>query len=780
MDSLFVLFVAVALLAGVGFAVLLLARSWQLERLSGGGQLFRLVLPVEFEAGATEQLLLALHGVLRSAWRRLLLGQPWFSIELEGKPAGIELRFWIPESVEATFLARHVEAAFPGARLEPVEHAGEEIWDGALDCVSITTRGHGLLRVDTPTPGLSALLGPLRALRADERMRFQLLLQPLSPGAQRRLLYQADHRLRDRRVGNERVRPSLAARAEAQRLQRKAATPLYGSAIRILTRANDADRSRLRTRAVVAGLHQFGTAELHFARRPVLLVRRFVRSVQRRRLPLFPAPTSLGTVELASLLKLTPGLAQEAGLPIARGRQLSPPPEVARSGRVLALATGVEGGRPVALPIEEARRHLYVLGPTGTGKTTLLLNLALQDIEAGRGVVVLDPKGDLVEGLMERFPRKRDGDLVLLDPADSAFPLGINMLELAAGSEPDLVCDQLVSVFRGIYARFWGPRTDDILRAAILTLLHEPGATLCEVPLLLGDDAFRAPYLDKLDDPVALEPFWAWYEGLSTGQRAEATGPVLNKLRSFLGRSRLRNIVGQSHSTLDFAEVLREQRVVLVPLAKGLIGEEASGLLGSFVVSKLWQATLARTGKAALERTDVVAYLDEFEEMVRLPQSFAEILAQARSLRLSMVLSHQHLSQLPVDLRQAVLANARSRVVFQCGAADARLLARDFEPYLSERDLRALGAYEVALALSVEGNTSRPFTARTRAAGPPSRRDLEALRTASRNRYGRPRLEVEREIRARLEQAPLHREGGFGRRQLSDRLTDRGGEEDLQ
>jgi hypothetical protein len=771
------LLMELAALAGTALGLILLVRAFRLEELSGRGRLFRLVLPADFEAGAIEQLLLSLHGILRPALRRLVFGQPWVAVELEGTSAGVELRLWIPEMVSPVFLARHVEAAFPGARLEPMEENASRSQRGSIALANLTARGHGLLRLQTPTPGLAALLAGLRGLGSEERVLFQLLAQPLSPWAQRQLLAAANQRLQDRHSNGQRIRASLAARAEAQRMQAKAQAPLFAVSVRALAEANRSERARLRTGAVTAGLHQFGTAELHFARHPILLPKRFIDSVELRRLPLFPAPTALNTLELASVLRLTPEVAQEAGLPIARGRQLAPPAQIAKGDRVLALASGVAGERPVSLPIEEARRHLYVLGPTGTGKTTLLLNLAQQDIEAGRGVIVLDPKGDLVDGLLARFPKAREHDLVLFDPADSAFPLGINMLEASSGTEPELVCDQLVAVFRGIYEQFWGPRTDDILRSAILTLLHEEGATLCEVPLLLGDDAFRARYLEKLDDPVALEPFWAWYERLSSSQRAEAAGPVLNKLRAFLARPRLRHIVGQSRSTLDFGELLRERKVLLVPLAKGLIGEEASALLGSFIVTKLWQATLARAASPEAERPDVVAYLDEFEEMIRLPQSFAEILAQARSLHLSLVLSHQHLSQLPSDLRQSVLANARSRVVFQCGAADARLIARDFEPYLGEEDLRALGAFEVAMALSAGGNTSRPFTAFTRPAEAPTRSDASALRQASRLRYGRPRAEVESEIRSRLESPPLLEEQSFGRHKLSDRPTDRAGEE---
>jgi len=765
------IFVGCVAMLAVGLASLVGLRVAQHAAIARDGRLYRLVLPADFDNGALEQMLLSLHGVLRSPLNRLILGQPWLAVEVEGSSDGIELRLWTPSTISSVFLARHVEAAFPGVRVEPIVSEAVE-WEARAH---LTARGHGLIRLNTPTPGLTAVIAGLRGLGTGERVRFQLLAQPLSPGAQNRMVAEANRRLQDRRLDGERVRPSLTDRAEAQRLQAKAAVPLFATTIRIVASSPRPESAQMRVRAVASGLHQFGTAEVHLARHGVLFRRRFTDAVNTRRLQLIPAPTALNASELASLLKVTPALALEAGLPIARGRQLTPPTGVARDGRVLAVSASASGERPISLPIEEARRHLHVVGPTGVGKSTLLLNVALQDIEAGLGVVVLDPKGDLVDAILERLPKHREDDLIVFDPADLDWPVGMNMLELARSDEPELVTDHVVAVFRGIYERFWGPRTDDILKAALLTLLHEPGATLCEVPLLLTDDAFRARYLARLDDPVALEPFWGWYESLRPAARAEAIGPVSNKLRDFLLRRRLRNIVGQSKSTINFDEILRERKVLLVSLAKGLIGEEASALLGSFLIAKLWQATLARAGTPADQRPDTVVYVDEFQDYLRLPTSFEDVLAQARSFRLSLTLAHQHLWQLPPGLRSAVLANARSRAIFQCGAADARLLARELDPYLSEADLRALGPFEIALALSGGGNTGRPFTARTLPAPPAVRSSIEPLREASRHRYARPRGDVEAEIRTRLfPESPA--DPSFGRHRLSDRQTDRSAE----
>lgn len=203
--------------------------------------------------------------------------------------------------------------------------------------------------------------------------------------------------------------------------------------------------------------------------------------------------------------------------------------------------------------------------------------------------------------------------MVLVNPDDRNFPVGINMLECTSEEERELVCDNLIAIFKRIYERFWGPRTDDILKAAILTLLHEEGATLTEVPLLLSDPVFRSKYIRKIDEPVALEPFWRWYENLTEGQRSDAIGPALNKLRDFLLRPRVRNIIGQSRSTVDFKQIINGRKILLVNLSKGKLGEDASQLLGSFIVAKLWQATLSRTTLLPHQRPDFFTYIDEFQ-----------------------------------------------------------------------------------------------------------------------------------------------------------------------
>lgn len=408
-------------------------------------------------------------------------------------------------------------------------------------------------------------------------------------------------------------------------------------------------------------------------------------------------------------------------------------------------------------------RHLHVLGPTGTGKSTLLLNGIVQDIVAGRAVVVIEPKGDLIGDVLHRIPAERVDDVVLIDPSDER-PVGLNPLAAGPGS-PELVADQLLGMFRSLYESSWGPRTNDILGASLLTLARTPNMTLCALPALLGNPRFRQQVVGGLDDPLALEPFWAAYESWSEAERTAAIAPVMNKVRPFLLRPQLRAILGQSRPRFTLRAVLAERKILLVNLAKGAIGGEAAALLGSLIVAQLWSAALSRTTVARERRAPAFIYIDEFQDYLHLPTDLGEALAQARSLGVGFVLAHQSLSQLAPSARSAVLANARSRICFQLAAEDARAVA---DGGLPAADFRELPTFEVYAQL-VAGGAVQPWCSGRTLPPPPPISTPAAIREASRRNYGVDRRTVD---------AELERLSGVGRNPADDltprRRADRG------
>ncbi len=322
-------------------------------------------------------------------------------------------------------------------------------------------------------------------------------------------------------------------------------------------------------------------------------------------------------------------------------------------------------------------------------------------------------------------------------------PAGLNLLGCTE-ADRELVVDQIAGIFATLFHAGWGPRTDDILRAALLTLAGVPGMTLVEIPLLLTDAGFRRRLVGRVDDPI-LAQFWGWFESMSDAERAQAIAPLSNKLRAVLLRRRLRNVLGQAEPRLDLDQALAAQKILLVPLAKGLLGESAAALMGSLVVARVWQAVQRRTALPQGERPVTFAYIDEFQDYLNLPTSVEDVLAQARGLGLGLTLAHQHLGQLPGPLQRGVLANARSRVIFQVTAGDAATFARELTPHLGAEDLQGLDAYEVAVTLSTGARIAPPVTGRTFLPPEPTGYGATA-RQRSREHYGRDREEVEAAI----------------------------------
>ena len=461
------------------------------------------------------------------------------------------------------------------------------------------------------------------------------------------------------------------------------------------------------------------------------------------------------------------------GLSLGIARQLPPNSAVPSRGTVLARSNypGMTE-RPLALTIEDRLRHLFVLGPTGSGKSWLLANLILQDIHAGRGVVAIDVKGDLVSDVLARVRDDAAERIIMLDASKRDLPIGFNILGQAHSEEArELVVDNVVHIFRDIWSAYWGPRSDHILRGTLTTLVntraHDGSAfTLHEIVPLLTQPAFRRSVLGEEQLPSSLRTFWQWYDGMSDGERAQAIGPVLNKVEAFTSRTPIRLLLGQS-TGIDLRGIFRDRQVLLVSLAKGTLGAETANLLGSLLVSALWQTTLARVSVDATKRKAAFAYIDEAQDIVRMPIAMADMLAQARGLGLGLTLANQYLAQLPESVKAAVLGTVRTQVTFEVEHEDAGILAKRFLP-LSVDDLKGLGQYEIALRASVNGTTLAPMTGVTLPLNNPVRDAAELART-SRERYGRPRGEVEAGIRQRLGPAGVGRApGSFGRRLKED------------
>ena len=427
-------------------------------------------------------------------------------------------------------------------------------------------------------------------------------------------------------------------------------------------------------------------------------------------------------------------------------RQIAPPPEVGSgsSQRVVgASAVPGEAGL-VRLPITDAVYHTHLLGPTGVGKSTVLLSLALADAAEGRGLLLLDPKGDLATDFVARLPQERAEDMVVLDPTNPC-PVGFNPL---AGS-PELAvvtAEAVLGVLAELFRDSWGIRTADVLSAALLTLARIPQATLVWLVPLLTNPAFRRRVLALAPpDPLGTDVFWQGYEAKPVRTQAVEVAPVLNKLRQLMLRPGLRAMLGQAQPRFGLTDLLERRRIVVVNLNQGLLGAGAARLLGTLLVSQLWQHLLARQAEPPQRRQIVSVYIDEVQAFLAgLPGSLADALAQARSLGAAFHLAHQYRGQLSAEMMQAVETNTRSKVYFALSATDAATAAR-LAPELEAADFQLLAQYQAYATVMHQGHRSGWFSLATRPA-PPAVRDPALLYAASHARYGIPAEQTEAEI----------------------------------
>ncbi|MBT3690521.1 type IV secretion system DNA-binding domain-containing protein, partial [bacterium] len=357
---------------------------------------------------------------------------------------------------------------------------------------------------------------------------------------------------------------------------------------------------------------------------------------------------------------------------------------------------------------DDRRRHTYVLGKTGMGKTNLLESMIIQDIQAGRGVAVVDPHGELVEGILKYIPNDRINDVIYFNPADYDFPIAFNVLEQVSAEYRHLVASGLLGVFQKIWADSWGPRLEYVLNNAILALLEYPGSTLLGVMKMLVDKEYRKKVVAKITDPV-VKSFWIdEYSKYPDRFQTEAIAPIQNKVGRFLSSSMMRNIVGQVKSAIDIREIMDGKKILLLNLSKGRIGEDNSALLGAMMVTKMQLAAMSRVDIPEEERNDFYLYVDEFQNFAT--DSFANILSEARKYRLNIIIAHQYIEQLGDIVRAAVFGNVGTIITFRIGAEDADFLVKEFTPRFDETDLVNLPKFNIYLKLMIDGVSSEPFS----------------------------------------------------------------------
>ncbi|WP_329101620.1 type IV secretory system conjugative DNA transfer family protein [Streptomyces sp. NBC_01439] len=700
-------------------------------------QTYRLNFPSDLDADQVATWLHAVSGTLTTGPRRLL-DVSSMVFEVDAGELGISYRLVVPEE-SADFLTGQLRALVPGSTAEP---AGTDDplhqWTAAVELGQTNSRRS--LGTVNPDAIAASLLAGMQGLGRGEALLLQWVVSPAL-------------RQRPPEPTGELVLPgrrfaSTPDRDQINDVRAKLSEPNFLGVLRVAVKAPNKERGEHLLARVRASLRAVGSHSNRLKQR-LVTSGRVIHRVQSRAVPtLFPM--QLAGSELVGLICWPIGAPHVAGLPRSRTRQLAATGAIPRAGRVVARSNFPGNERLLALGVVESAQHLQVVGPTGSGKTALLTNLISQDMNAGRGVVLIESKGDLFNAVLDRVPERRLSDVVLLDVSDTDYPVGWNILQ----GSPYVAAANIQSLFDHLYPQdARGVRVRAGFYHLILTLMLSKGASspmtfadLAALAVPRGDEAaFTEQLVRGVSHVDELSGWWSEITSLGRPQRNAYFKPLLDRIWQLTSRRSLRNIIGQSTSTVDLADIIRSGKILLVNLGRKTEGQDTAGLLGSLLLNSVWSAVQA--GASSSDRPTML-YLDEFQDFINLPISPADWCAQARSMGLAVTVAHQYLGQLSTELQAATQNNARSKVVFQTAVDEAKDFARQFGRSVSEDDFLNLARFEVLMRLATEDGVSSPVTGVTLPPVDATGFGDEARRL-SRSTYGRPVAEVEAAIKRR-------------------------------
>lgn len=687
---------------------------------------YRLTFPSDLDAEQVTAWIRSISGTLRST-RTGIAGVPTVAFELVATSAGMQHRIKVPWQY-ADYIVTQMRSLVPGIRVTPEDEFATFYWTKAVE-VSLTHSSRSL-RIYDPAVTSASLLASMQALEAGEAVIMQWVVTPAvpehPPSYNRSRSHQMDmHTLMD---------GAMASKDEVTDRRSKLVEPNVLGVLRVGAKANTNDRADHLIYKVRASLASTRSPATRFTKRVVSK-----RALQER---IYKAsgslifPIQLSARELTALVAWPLGQPNVVGLPSPLSRQIAAPQSVPLEGRIIGLSNMPGNERPIALSYADAVKHMHILGPSGGGKTTLLANMLKQDIEHGYGVILIESKGDLFYKALDYIPPERIQDVIVLDVTDRKWPVGFNILNQG---DPAHVVDEIAGLFDYLYSDSTSVWTREVLFFGLSTLADKPGSTFVDLgTLLMPMTSEEVRWADEMRRTSSkdIRQFWQRFENQPRASQDRIVQPVMDRIWQLTARSDLKHIIGQSESTFQIADVIKDHKILLVNLEG--VAKDTASLTGTLMMNAIWQAAKSNPTP---DKPNFL-YLDEFQSFINLPVDPEDMLAKARSYGLGMVLAHQHIAQLPQDIRSAVLNNARTKVVFQTAADDARTMAREFGSKVDETDFMHLGTFEALARVTVGGSVSSPLTLTTSA---PMHGYGKAgqVRNISRGRYGRPLADVQ-------------------------------------
>jgi len=713
----------------------------------------------EIKIDAAEQMFASLYSLKKSGWLSGMLSiEDYFSFEIVALKEEIGFYVSCPAKIR-DLVEKQIQGAYPNAELQEIDEINIFNEKGKVAFTSLTLKHANYEPIkpykDLPTDGLSLLTSALSKMDTGEGAIVQFLIQPVGDGWKKK---------GENYIAKEKKRESDPEKVtythdpkEMEHITTKLERPGFRVSVRVVVSSKSEHASESHLSNISGAFAQFSSAYNQFSRSGAVFKQLFMIDFIYRYMPLFNRNTMiLNSEELATVFHLPNKTIETPHIKWLNAKHAPAPHNIPTEG--LYLGTSVYRGyrREVFMTQDDRRRHMYIVGKTGTGKSEFLKEMILQDIEAGRGVCAVDPHGEFVEDILQLMPAERADDVIYFNPSDLTRPMGLNMMEADTEEQRHFVVGSIIGLMYKLYdphrTGIIGPRFEHAIRNAMLTIMYKKGTTFVELVRILTDDKFMQEMLPFVKDPVVRRYWTDQIAQTSDFHKSEVLDYIVSKFGRFVTNKTMRNIIGQPVSSFSFRQAMDEKKVVLCNLSKGILGEEDAKFLGLILVPKVLTAAMSRQDIPMDQRSDFYLYVDEFQNYAT--EDFAVILSEARKYRLNLIVANQFIGQIDEDVKNAVFGNVGTIVSFRIGVPDANFLQHEFAPLFTETDLTNIEKYNVYIKTIVNNEPVPAFSMSlvkdmTSIMAQMNPKQAEMIRELSRLKYGKDRDMVEAEIQSR-------------------------------
>jgi len=671
----------------------------------------------EVKIDAMEQLFASLFAIKKGGWKQKYSFQPNVSFEIVAKKEDIRFYIWTPKEFQ-DLVEKQIHGAYTDADIVEVQEYNIFSEDGRVAYKSLQLKKSNYYPIkifkDLPTDPLASLTSALAKMGQGEAAAVQILVSPADSS------WQSEgagfiSSTKKQESDPEKAKYSTSAKT-LEAVEAKIGKPGFETSIRFVCVAKTEESAKAHLANIESGFEQFASEHNSFGKRKIRSKGAFMEDFLYRYQPMFhlmgSRPSILNTEELATLFHFPNKAVTTPHIQWIYSKTAPAPSEVPSEGLYLGLSTYRGIKRPVHMLEDDRRRHMYIIGKTGTGKTELLKDLIMQDIRAGKGICYMDPHGDAIADLLSMIPPERAEDVIYFNPGDTTRPMGLNLLEANTEDQKHFVATAVINMMYKLFDPYKtgivGPRFEHAVRNAMLTAMAEPGSTFVEVMRILTDSSFVQDILPKVTDPIVRRYWTDQIAQTADFHKSEVLDYIVSKFGRFVTNKMIRNIIGQSQSSFSFREVMDSGKILLINLAKGDIGEENSNFLGLVLVPRILMAAMSRQDIPEDSRRDFYLYVDEFQNFAT--PDFAQILSEARKYRLNLCVANQFIGQVEEEVKNAVFGNVGTIICFRVGVTDASYLAHEYTPVFGEDDLLNIERYHVYIKTIVHNEPIPPFS----------------------------------------------------------------------